>query len=116
MNLICINCPKGCHLSVERINDEIVVTGNTCPRGKTYAINELTNPLRTITTTVILESENEERLPVITSSQIPKGKMMDVMKALKGVSVKAPVNINDVIVKDILHLGVDIVACKSVEK
>lgn len=116
MELVCINCPRGCHLNVTKQNDEVVVTGNMCPRGKTYAINELTNPMRTITTTVSVIAKNETRLPVITSCQIPKDKMMDIMKALKEVSVKAPVKINDVIVKNICGLQADIISAKTIEE
>ena len=82
MNLICINCPRGCHLTVEKKGEEISVSGNACPRGYTYAYNEMTNPLRTLTSSVGIDSEKCHRLPVITSSPIPKGRIMDVMKAL----------------------------------
>ena len=40
--------------------------------------------------------------------------MMDVVGALKEVSARAPVNIGDVIVKDIAGTGVDIVATSAV--
>ncbi len=116
MNLICINCPKGCHLSVEEIDGEIKVTGNSCPRGVTYAVNEMTNPLRTLTTTVSIESENCHRLPVISSKPLPKGKLMDVMKQLKTTSVKAPVHMGDVIIENVLGLDSDIIASKSIER
>ena len=116
MELVCINCPRGCHLNVEKINDEIVVSGNTCPRGKTYAVNELTNPLRVLTTTVSVESEYEERLPVISSAPLPKDRVMDVVKALKEVSVSAPVKMKDVIVKNILGLDIDIIASKTIKQ
>ena len=116
MKLVCINCPRGCHLEVEKVGEEIVVTGNECPRGKVYATNELVNPLRTLTTTVAIESQDYRRLPVISSAPLPKGKIMDAMKELKDVSVKAPVSMNDVIVKDILGTGIDIIASKSILK
>ncbi len=116
MNLICINCPRGCHLTVEKVNDEIKVTGNACPRGVTYATNELVNPLRTLTTTVAIDSENCVRLPVMSSKPLPKGKIMDVMKALKDTKVKAPVHMGDVILGNVLSLDADIVASKSVLK
>ena len=116
MNLICINCPKGCHLSVEEIDGEIKVTGNSCPRGVTYAVNEMTNSLRTLTTTVSIESENCHRLPVISSKPLPKGKLMDVMKQLKTTSVKAPVHMGDVIIENVLGLDSDIIASKSIER
>ncbi|MBO7676047.1 MAG: DUF1667 domain-containing protein [Erysipelotrichaceae bacterium] len=116
MNLICINCPKGCHLVVEELDGEIKVSGNTCPRGVTYGVNEMRNPLRTLTTTIAIDSVNCARLPVISSSPLPKGKVMDVMKKLKGVSIKAPVHMGDVIIKDVLGLGSDIIASKSIEQ
>ena len=116
MNLICINCPKGCHLLVEEVNGEIKVTGNSCPRGVTYGINEMSNPLRTLTTTIAIDSKRYERLPVISSKPLPKGKLLDVMKQLKGVSVKAPVQMGDVIVENVLGLGSDIIASKSIDQ
>ena len=116
MKLVCINCPRGCNLNVENINGEIKVTGNFCPRGEKYAINELTNPLRTLTTTVAIKSNNYERLPVISSSPLPKDKVMEAIKALKNVEVKAPIKMGDVIVSNIIGLDVDIIASKSIEK
>ena len=114
MNLICINCPKGCHLIVEQNGEEITVSGNSCPRGVTYARSELLNPLRTLTTTIAINGRECTRLPVITSKPVPKGKLMEIMKALKGVEVRVPVKIGDVIVADILSTGSDIIASKSV--
>lgn len=116
MNLVCINCPRGCKLEVENINGEIQVTGNFCPRGKQYAINEMTNPLRTVTTTVRVASKKYSRLPVITSSPIPKAKIMDVCKALKDTQVKAPIKLGDVVVSNIIGLGSDIIASKSIDE
>ena len=116
MKLVCINCPRGCNLEVENINGEIKVTGNSCPRGEQYAINEMTNPLRTVTTTIAIDSMVYDRLPVITSSPVPKAKIMDVCKALKGVEAKAPIKMGDVIVENILGLDVNIIASKSIEK
>lgn len=116
MKLVCINCPRGCNLNVEEINGEIKVTGNFCPRGEQYAISEMTNPVRTVTTTIEIVSECYDRLPVITSKPVPKDKMMDVCKALKGISVKAPVKLGDIIVKNVIGLDSDIIASKTIEK
>lgn len=114
MNLICINCPKGCHLTVTKKGDEITVTGNTCKRGETYAINELLDPKRTLTTTIFIDAKKDMCLPVITSKPISKDKQFEVIKALKGIKAKAPINRGDVIVKNILDLDVDIIASKSI--
>jgi len=116
MDLVCINCPLGCHLHAEKVNDKIVVSGNTCPRGEQYAINEMTCPMRTLTTTVKIEGAIHNALPVITNKQIEKDKMFKIMEALKGVKVKAPIKVNDIIVKDICNTGVDIIASRSMKK
>lgn len=114
INLICINCPLGCPLTVEVENGEVVsVTGNTCPRGVTYAQKEITNPTRIVTSTVMVEGGKSPMVSVKTKEDIPKGKIFDVVKALKGVVVKAPVKIGDVIVPNVAGTGVDIVATKD---
>ena len=116
--MICIICPLSCHLEVELDDQGNVgeVTGNSCPRGDTYARKELTNPTRMLTSTVSIKGAMYDRLPVITSNDIPKGKMFDVMKAIAEVEVSAPIKVKDVIVKDVCGLGVDIVASRSMDK
>lgn len=116
MELICIQCPIGCHLTVTQENNEIVVTGNTCPRGKQYAIQETTDPRRTLTSTVSIVSNEARRLPVISDKPLPKDLLLDASLALKEVCVKAPVNMNDVIIENILDTGCNIIASKTINQ
>ena len=111
--LICIMCPKGCHLTVD---DELNVTGNTCPRGVTYGKQEVTDPRRYLTSTVKIQSKSYRRLPVISSGDLPKDRVSDVIKYLDGVEVSAPIKVKDVIVKDVLGLGVDILATRTINE
>ncbi len=67
--LICITCPKGCHLKVDE--ETFAVTGNSCPRGAVYGANELRNPVRVVTSTVVVDGP-ARRLPVKTDRPIPK--------------------------------------------
>ena len=108
----CIICPRGCHLKVD---DEMNVTGNTCPRGKQYAISELTNPVRTITSSVRVNNRDDLLVSVKTSGSVPKGKIFDVMAEINKLSVSAPTRIGDVVKKDILGLGVDILITKNID-
>lgn len=109
--LICIGCPLGCMLTVE-IEDSIVtkVTGNTCPRGKSYAEKEVTNPTRIVTSSVRVTGGDRASVSCKTKSDIPKSKIFDIVRALKEVEVKAPVSIGDVLVEDVAGTGVQIVA------
>ena len=116
VEMTCIRCPLGCAL-VAQIEDEntITVTGNTCPRGAEYARNELTNPLRTITSTVRIGGRKNQMLPVKTARDIPKGKMLACVQALKQVEVTLPVKIGDVVLKNVADTGVDVVATANAE-
>ena len=110
---ICIECPKGCRLKVD---DDMNVTGNTCIRGKTYAINELTCPKRVITSTVVIESKLVARMPVMTENEVPKEKMFDIVKALDEVRLVAPVKCRDVVIENVCDTGVNIIATRTIEK
>ena len=110
MKLICIQCPRGCHLTVTQ---EGIVTGNSCPKGETYARNEMLHPMRILTTTVKINSCIHSQLPVITSDFIPKEKMMEVMRSLKDITVQVPIHYKDVIVKNVCDLGVDVISSRD---
>ncbi len=98
-NLTCIVCPRGCQLTVELEGKNVLnVCGNACPRGKVYAENECINPMRTVTTTARLE--NGGVVSVKTERVIPKDKMAECMALINAVTVKLPVQIGDVILKD----------------
>ncbi len=112
-NMTCIVCPVGCRMEVS-INDDGAVTevsGNACARGEKYAVAEITNPVRTLTSTVRLEGAVEAFLPVKTASPISKGRLFDAMAVIHALNVKAPVKLGDVLTT---FDGVDIVACKSI--
>lgn len=114
--LICIGCPLGCPLTVTMEAGEVVsVEGNTCKRGDDYARKEVTNPTRIVTSTVMVEGGSDVTVAVKTRTDVPKSKIFDCVKALKGVTVKAPVHIGDVIVADAAGTGVDFVATSNVE-
>lgn len=107
--MICINCPKGCELDVERKGEEIVVTGNACPRGEAYGRAELLNPTRMVTGLVRVAGMRKP-LPVKTRTAIPKAKIDAVLFAMHQATVQLPVKIGDVIVADVAGTRVDLVA------
>jgi CxxC motif-containing protein len=115
--LICIGCPIGCELQVKLDSNEIIeVTGNTCKKGEEYAKKECTNPTRIVTSSVGIKNGEIGMVAVKTERDIPKDKILDCIKALKGIVVNAPINIGDVIVENILDTGVNIVATRKVAK
>ena len=110
-SIICTVCPQGCRITVKGEGEKIEsVTGFTCPRGETYARQEFVCPMRILTGSVRTENAAEPLLPVRSAERIPRDKIPECMKILRTVKVKPPVAIRDVVVKDILGTGVDIVA------
>lgn len=115
--MICINCPMGCHLLVDDSDkNNIKVTGNTCPRGVTYAVNEVTAPKRMVTGSVKVQGGTIPMVSVKTREAIPKQLIFQSLELLKDVTLSAPVSIGDVAVKDICGCGVDFIVTKNVDK
>ena len=114
-NLTCIVCPKGCPLKVElgERGEVLDVSGFSCPRGKQYAIDECTHPMRTITSTV--KAPNGTPIPVKTNRTVPKESMFDCMKEINRASVSLPAHIGDVVIHDILGTGADVVVTANIE-
>lgn len=110
--VICICCPRGCHLQVDEAND-YKVTGNGCKNGLAYGKEELTAPTRIITSTVRAVGGLHPRCPVKTVRAVPKGRMFEVMAALDGVAVTAPVKVGQVVAANICGTGVDVVATRN---
>ena len=111
-SFVCIVCPRGCLLTID---DEMNVTGNTCPRGEAYARSEVTNPTRIITSSVRVNNREDTLVSIKTSAPVPKGRMLEVMEEINKVSVSAPTHIGDVVIKNVLGLDVDIIITKNID-
>lgn len=116
-SMICINCPMGCMLDVDASDlNNIIVTGNTCPRGASYAKDEVTAPKRMVTGTVKVTGGNVNVVSVKTGIPIPKHLIFDSLRLLRGITLSAPVNPGDIVIKDILGCGSDFIATKKIIK
>jgi CxxC motif-containing protein len=109
--IICIICPLACRVSVA-VDDEghiIQIANFQCKKGKEYAVAEYRTPLRVLTTTVIVEKSRHALLPVRTNRAIPRKELFDCMDHLATIRVKPPLKVGEVIVKNILNTGSDII-------
>ncbi len=114
-DMICIICPKGCHLKVTNQDGQVSCTGNACKRGAIYATQEMIAPTRMLTSTVAITDALHARCPVISSQAVPKDRLFEMVKVLETITVQAPVKLNQVIVSNILDSGIDILASRSFE-
>ena len=109
---VCIVCPRGCHITID---DNMNVTGNSCPRGKEYVLNEITNPVRVVTSTIRVTNRQMCVVSVKTSHAIPKKEIFHLMEVINTLSVEAPTKIGQVVAHNPLGLDTDIVITKEIK-
>ncbi|MBN2157482.1 MAG: DUF1667 domain-containing protein [Candidatus Lokiarchaeota archaeon] len=112
--IICTICPNSCKLQVfEDEQGEIQVEGAGCARGVEYGKEEYLDPKRMLITTIKIENGVLPVLPVRSQVAIPKEKIFDAIKVVNHVSAKAPVQMGDVIIPNLLELGISVIASRS---
>ena len=108
---ICIVCHKGCHIVVDGDN----ISGYTCLRGLNYVKQESIDPRRILTTTVKVNDKNIRVCPVKSSDTLPKDKLFASMDEINKISVNLPIKLHQVVIKNILNTGVDIITTKEIK-
>jgi len=114
--VVCVLCPLGCKIRIE-LDEEgniLSISGNKCPRGEGYAKDEIKDPKRVVTTSVKVLNGELPLASVKTDGPIPKKYIFELMKILKSVEMKAPVNVGDVVVRNIFETNVNVVITRSV--
>ena len=110
----CIGCPRGCLLRVEEENGGFKVSGNSCPNGERFAVSEMTAPRRMVCSTVKTVFPDVPVLPVRLSAEIPKSEIMNVMREISSVLLTERLRRGDVIISNLLGLGVDLISTSNV--
>lgn len=112
--LTCIACPIGCVMTVDVEGGYVIkVSGHKCPRGETYARQEIEHPMRVLTSTVLTQGLELKMVPVRTNKPIPKDKLLSAMQEVKKVRLSKPVKVGQAIIKDLLGTGADLVATRD---
>lgn len=118
----CTTCPSECLLTVEaeRDADDAVVevhsvTGNSCPRGDKFAHQELTCPMRVLTTTVAVSGGDEALLPVRTAKAIPLALHTQAMDLIRSLVIDVPIHMGDVVLEDLLNTNIDLIASMDID-
>lgn len=113
---ICIQCPAGCHLTITGENGNYEVTGNNCPRGKVYALNEMTDPRRTVTASVPVHSEITPCLPVKTDAPLPMRMISELLQKIYQMRLELPAQAGMVLIQNYENTGINVVLTRGAEK
>jgi CxxC motif-containing protein len=109
-NLVCIECPIGCSLTAEQTGEQWDIKGNRCVKGADFAINEITDPRRSICSTVRTTFKTVPRLSVRTQGEVPLNAIFAVMQQINSVSLDHPVHIGEVIIENVSNTGINVIA------
>lgn len=122
--LTCIVCPNGCRLTIEETErapgenvgsgaerQTVRVTGNLCKKGEAFAVQEVTDPRRSVTTTCRTAFAGIPVVPVRTNGEVRKDLMQQVVAEVNHITIREPMKIGDVIIKNVSGTGVDIILC-----
>jgi CxxC motif-containing protein len=112
----CIECPKGCFLSVDIEDFKVVsINGHECPKGEKHAISEVENPVRILTSAVLSQGLILKMIPVRTDGPVPKTALKKAMEEMKRIRINRPVQVGTVIVENFLNLGINLIATRDCE-
>lgn len=118
----CTTCPSECLLTVEverdadgHVAEVRSVTGNNCPRGDKFARQELSCPMRVLTTTVAVSGGDEALLPVRTAEAIPLELHAQAMVLIRGLVINAPIHMGDVVLENLLDTNINLVASMNID-
>lgn len=114
--VICIMCPLGCKMKVDEKDGSYHIRGAACTNGEEYALQEVTAPGRVVMSVLCCEKSDIPTVAVKTNKPIPKEKIFQVMQELSKIKIEAPVKVGDIIVENILNLGIDIVATRKAKR
>jgi CxxC motif-containing protein len=113
-HFVCVVCPVGCEIDVIHDGSKIIsMEGNRCEKSEEFVSQELIEPMRILSTTVRIEGSRWPVVPVRTDKAIPRRLLPGIMRQLRRVKLQAPVNISDVVVRDTLHTGANVMATRT---
>lgn len=124
--LVCIICPRGYHLTVdEKVIDEKAVTGNACPRGASYGLEEVKSHMRSVSSTCPVSSlcpvsgpadlSIPRRVPVKTKGKIPRALAAALVRELQQIKIPLPVEAGLVIIENWRGYGVPVVVTRTIK-
>jgi CxxC motif-containing protein len=88
--------------------------GHQCNKGKVYTQEELYNPKRTLTTTVKVDQGVIPLVSVRTDRPIPKKLIFPIINEISQLTIEAPVELGDILLKNVQNTGANIIATKTV--
>ena len=116
-HFICVVCPIGCEIDIVHDGSKIIsMEGNKCERSEEFVSQELIEPMRILTTTVRIQGSRQPVIPIRTDKSVPKRLFPSIMRQLRRVKVQAPVNTLDVVVRDVLHTGANVIATRTMPR
>ena len=113
--ITCIVCPIGCKILVRSEETRLdILKGNKCKKGVEYARNEVFDPRRMLTSSVLVKGGEWSLVSVKSTHPVPKEKIFPILQEIQKTTIKAPVKSRQIIIKNVANTGIDIISTKTV--
>lgn len=83
--ITCVLCPNSCTIHV--LEDGETTEGNRCKRGHAFALQELKDPERFVTTTVRVNDKNNPLVPVRSDKAVKLAEIQEVVKQISKITL-----------------------------
>jgi CxxC motif-containing protein len=112
--LTCVLCPIGCQIEAVRRGDALDVSGQECPKGLDFAVQEILHPKRTLSASVPLRGSEARMVSVRLSAPVPRDMIFPILAAIAVLRPEAPLRRGQVLIADVLGTGADVIATRTV--
>lgn len=113
----CILCPNSCQITVEYAGKQLLTAeGYKCDNGRKYVQQELTDPKRTITSSVLVTGGDRPLASVRLTSPISRDLIFPLMEQLQKIVLTAPVEPGQVVLSQVFSTDADVIATCHVAK
>ena len=113
----CILCPNSCEITVDYEDKTVRSTeGNKCSKGVEYVTQELTDPKRTVTTSVEVTGGDRPLASVRLTAPISRHLIFPLMEQLQKQHLSAPVEPGQVVLSKVFGTDADLIVTSRVKK
>ncbi len=113
----CIICPIKCDLKIFLKDDHIVkMEGYSCKKGLVYAKKDCKASVSFVKGTIKVIGGQLKEVSVMSEFPVSRDKVFKIIKEINRAEVKASVKKGDIIIENVVGIGINIIATTYVNK
>ena len=113
----CILCPNSCEIAVEYEGKQLLkAEGHKCDNGRKYVEQELTDPKRTIASSILVQGGDRPLVSVRLTAPISRDLIFPLMEQIQKMALTAPVEPGTVVLSQVFGTDADLITTSRVNR